>query len=53
MDQVLAAAGVKPRTVLESDLGASICALVAAGLWISLSGHHCPAATVADSPGLV
>lgn len=36
IDQVLAIAGVKPRTVLESDLGASICALVAAGLGVSV-----------------
>lgn len=36
IDQVLAAAGVKPRTVLESDLGASVCALVGAGFGISV-----------------
>jgi len=36
IDQVLAAGGIKPRTVLESDLGASICALVAAGLGVSV-----------------
>lgn len=36
IDRVLAAAGVKPRTVLESDLGASVCSLVAAGLGISV-----------------
>ncbi|MDB5900507.1 MAG: transcriptional regulator, LysR family [Ramlibacter sp.] len=36
MDQVLAAAGAKPRTAVESDLGASVCALVAAGLGVSL-----------------
>jgi DNA-binding transcriptional LysR family regulator len=36
IDQVLAAAGVRPRTVLESDLGASVCALVAAGLGVSV-----------------
>lgn len=36
IDQMLATAGVKPRTVLESDLGASICALVAAGLGVSV-----------------
>ncbi|WPH23408.1 LysR substrate-binding domain-containing protein [Variovorax paradoxus] len=36
IDQVLAAAGVKTRTVLESDLGASVCSLVAAGLGVSV-----------------
>jgi DNA-binding transcriptional LysR family regulator len=36
IDQVLASAGVRPRTVLESDLGASVCALVAAGLGVSV-----------------
>jgi DNA-binding transcriptional LysR family regulator len=36
IDSMLAAAGVKPRTVLESDLGSSVCALVAEGLGVSL-----------------
>jgi len=36
IDRVLSAAGARPRTVLESDLGASICALVAAGLGVSV-----------------
>ena len=36
IDRVLAAAGVKPRTVLESDLGASVCSLVAAGLGVGV-----------------
>jgi DNA-binding transcriptional LysR family regulator len=36
IDRVLVAEGVKSRTVLESDLGASVCALVAAGMGISV-----------------
>jgi DNA-binding transcriptional LysR family regulator len=36
VDQVLAAAGVRTRTVLESDLGTSVCSLVAAGLGVSV-----------------
>ena len=36
IDQVLAAAGVRPSTVLESDLGASVCSLVALGLGVSV-----------------
>ncbi|WP_296723759.1 LysR substrate-binding domain-containing protein [Variovorax sp.] len=36
IDRVLAAAGARTRTVLESDLGASVCALVAAGLGVSV-----------------
>lgn len=36
IDQVFAASGVRPRTVLESDLGASVCALVGAGLGVSV-----------------
>jgi DNA-binding transcriptional LysR family regulator len=36
IDQVFNAAGVERRTVLESDLGASVCAFVAAGLGVSL-----------------
>lgn len=36
VDRVLAAAGVRTRTVLESDLGASVCSLVAAGLGVSV-----------------
>lgn len=36
IDRVWASEAVRPRTVLESDLGASVCALVAAGLGVSL-----------------
>lgn len=36
IDRVWASEGVHPRTVLESDLGASVCALVAAGLGVSV-----------------
>lgn len=36
IDRVLVAEMVKPRTVLESDLGASVCSLVAAGLGVSV-----------------
>jgi len=36
IDRVLVGAGVRPRTVLESDLGASVCSLVAAGLGMSV-----------------
>ena len=36
IDRILAAAGTRPRTVLESDLGSSVCALVAAGLGVSV-----------------
>jgi DNA-binding transcriptional LysR family regulator len=36
IDLALAAAEAKPRTVLESDLGSSVCALVAAGLGVSV-----------------
>lgn len=36
IDRMLQAQGVKPRTVLESDLGASVCSLVAAGLGVSV-----------------
>lgn len=36
IDQVLVGAGARPRTVLESDLGASVCSLVAAGLGVSV-----------------
>lgn len=36
IDQALAAAGARPRTVLESDLGSSVCALVAAGLGVGV-----------------
>ncbi|MDB5744006.1 MAG: transcriptional regulator, LysR family [Polaromonas sp.] len=36
IDQALATAGAKPRTVLESDLGASVCAFVSAGLGVSV-----------------
>src|SRR5690606_32426453 len=34
--RVLVAQGIKPHTVLESDLGASVCSLVAAGLGVSV-----------------
>lgn len=36
IDRVLAAAGVRTRTVVESDLGASVCSLVAAGLGVGV-----------------
>lgn len=36
IDRVLVAEGIKPRTVLESDLGASVCSLVATGLGVSV-----------------
>lgn len=36
IDRVLVGAGIRPRTVLESDLGASVCSLVAAGLGVSV-----------------
>jgi len=36
IDQIFIAAGVERRTVVESDLGASVCGLVAAGLGVSL-----------------
>lgn len=36
IDQVFIAAGIERRTIVESDLGASICALVAANLGVSL-----------------
>lgn len=36
IDRILVAERIKPRTVVESDLGASVCALVAAGLGISV-----------------
>jgi DNA-binding transcriptional LysR family regulator len=36
IDRVFSAEGVKPHTVLESDLGASVCSLVAAGLGMSV-----------------
>ena len=36
IDRVLIAEGIKTRTVLESDLGASVCSLVDAGMGISV-----------------
>lgn len=36
IDRILVAEGIKPRTALESDLGASVCSLVAAGIGVSV-----------------
>lgn len=36
MDRVFAGSNARPRTVLESDLGASVCALVGAGFGIAV-----------------
>ncbi len=36
IDRILVAEGIRPRTALESDLGASVCSLVAAGMGVSV-----------------
>lgn len=47
IDRVWASEAVRPNTVLESDLGASVCALVAAGLGVSLLN---PLAALEEQP---
>lgn len=36
IDRILVASGIKPKTALESDLGASVCSLVADGMGVSV-----------------